>query len=279
MNNNLVTTFPKIENLYDAFIVDIWGVVYDGNNAFEGASEAINRVLNSQKKVIFLSNTPRPSDITKIKLIELGIEMDKARIYTSGDAVREQLKSWSDSIFSKLGRKFYHLGEERNQDILRNLDVTTAEIIEDADFILQTLYMDEDEDLSKYDDFLARSFKIGLPMICANPDTIVSHGDKKRYCAGTFAKKYSDLGGIVHYYGKPDQKVFDKISSLLIEEGIDKSKILMIGDTMETDIFGAHSSGLDSLLLLTGNGSAIAKNMELLKDYSFLPSWIAPKLV
>ncbi len=274
-NDNKITPFESVISQYDALLVDIWGVIYDGQDPYEGAIEAIKRIADD-KPIIFLSNTPRPAEIPRKKFTEWGVDTEKIKIYTSGDAVREQLKLWDDSVFSKLGKKLYHLGEEINKDILSELNVISVQEIEEANFVLLTIYMDEGEDLNQYNNILKKAKDLNLPVICANPDIEVSHGDKRRYCAGTFAKKYEDLGGIVHYYGKPDNKVFYKSLELFSTIGIyDKSKILMIGDTMETDIKGACSVGLDSLLVLTGNGAPISKNMTLLNNYSFKPTWIA----
>jgi HAD superfamily hydrolase (TIGR01459 family) len=277
--SDIITTLGDIERLYDAFIFDIWGVIYDGETPYEGSVEVVNKIINQSKPLFFLSNTPRPSEITKIKLSQFGINMDKAQVYTSGDSVREQLISWNDNIFKNLGKNLYHLGAERNEDILRDLDVKPVAQIEEADFVLLTIYLDEDEDLTKYNDILNKAFNLKLPVICANPDVTVAQGSKIRYTAGFFAKKYEELGGVVHYYGKPDNKVFDKVLSSLSELGItDKNKILMVGDTMETDIKGASMMGIKTLLLLTGNGVKIANNMEVLKNYPFGPSFIMNKL-
>ncbi len=271
-NSKQITSLKGIKNQYDAFIVDIWGVVYDGVNAYENVVDSLNEIINSEKPLLFLSNAPRPSNVTREKLIELGINMDRAKIYTSGDLCIEGLKSWDDEVFRNLGKKFYHLGEIRNKDILAGLNLVSEGNIETADFILLSIYVDEDEDLNQYDDLLAKAFSLKLPVVCPNPDKSVAHGDKRRYCAGYFAKKYQDLGGVVHYYGKPDRKIFDKAISIL---NINRDRILMIGDTMETDILGASDAGIDSLLVLTGNGGGIAANFDLLEEYSYNPTWIA----
>jgi HAD superfamily hydrolase (TIGR01459 family) len=271
-----MTGLKEIQHQYDAFIVDIWGVVYDGINAYKGVIDSLNSIINSDKPLLFLSNVPRPSDVTKQKLIELGLNMNKAKIYSSGDLCIEQLKIWNHKDLINLGKKFYHLGEARNKDILSGLDLSSEDDIKDVDFILLTVYVDEDENLNQYDELLAEAHSLKLPIICANPDISVLHGNKKRYCAGYFAKKYQELGGVVYYYGKPDNKIFNKAFSILANNrDLDKKKILMIGDTMETDIFGANNSGIDSLLVLTGNGKDIAENFDLLDGYDYKPSWIA----
>ena len=182
MKNTIqITTLDDILEKYDAFIIDIWGVIYDGVDPYPGSIEAINKLIAHNKSVTFLSNTPRPSDITNKKLSQWGINMDKASVYTSGDAVREQLQIWEDPIFRNLGKKFYHLGEERNKDILSGLNVSSVKTIEEADFILLTIYLDEGEDMEQYDPIFRKAKELNLPAICANPDIKVTNGDSIRY--------------------------------------------------------------------------------------------------
>ncbi|KKB96864.1 hypothetical protein SZ25_00033, partial [Candidatus Arcanobacter lacustris] len=140
-NSKQITSLKEIKNQYDAFIVDIWGVVYDGVNAYDGVVDSLNEIINSEKPLLFLSNAPRPSNVTREKLIELGINMDRAKIYTSGDLCIEGLKSWDDEVFRNLGKKFYHLGEVRNKDILAGLNLVSEGNIETADFILLSIYL------------------------------------------------------------------------------------------------------------------------------------------
>jgi HAD superfamily hydrolase (TIGR01459 family) len=151
-------------------------------------------------------------------------------------------------------KKLYYLGAKRNTDILAGLTVSTTENLDGADFVLLTAYMDEGEDLHQYDDFLKKAQSLKLPFICANPDKEISNGPKLRYCAGVIAEKYEKLGGTVYYYGKPHPAIYETAQQILKEQGIiDKSKLLMIGDTLETDILGARNVGIDSALVLEGN--------------------------
>ncbi len=266
MNEIKKLPFQDIIKFYDAIIFDIWGVIYDGIAPYEGAIEVINNILHSNKKVVFLSNNPRPYDFNLNNFKKWGIDISKVNIYTSGDAVREQLLSWNNPVLNKLGKKLYHLGAERNTDILSGLQVQVTENLEEANFILLTAYCDEGEDFNKYDALFQKALELKIPAICANPDFYAQQGMFLRKCAGAFGKKFEDMGGIVHYYGKPDVKVFKKVIDAYFQD-IPKQKILMVGDTLETDILGANKVGIDSVLLLTGNGKNFT-NENLIK-----PSW------
>ena len=51
----------EISNNYDTFIIDLWGVVHNGIKLNSKAMEVIKNLKINSKKVVFLSNAPRPS--------------------------------------------------------------------------------------------------------------------------------------------------------------------------------------------------------------------------
>lgn len=274
---------------YDAFIFDLWGVVHNGYEPYPGVLAFLETLTRLNKAIIFVSNAPRPAPILIQKLTSFGINVTPDMMLTSGDLVREQLQTFSDPVFKKLGRKFYHLGANRNQDILAGLSVKVVNDLNNADFVLLTAFMDIGEDLNQYDDFLKSIVSLKLPVICANPDKEIMNGDKVRYCAGVLAEKIENLGGIVHYYGKPYIAVFNEAIKRFHTKNIfAKNRILMIGDTLETDILGAKNAGIDSAIVLTGNmGLLMARHAEdstpsdewlsnLFKRYGVNPKWVIP---
>lgn len=288
----------QIENInalidrYQGFLIDLWGVVYDGAHAYPGVVEGLNTLINRGKKIIFLSNAPRPGQLMVEKLVQFGIKVSSDMVLTSGDAVRHQLSYFEDPFFEQHGRCFYHLGAERNTDILSGLSVNATDSLEKANFVLLTLYRDEGEDLQPFHEFFKKALDHNLPMLCANPDKIIPNGAKRRFCAGVFAEQYESMGGKVHYYGKPHPNVYELCFKRFQEWGIlDKSQIVMIGDTLETDILGANRMGIDSALVLTGNmrlllntdkvGEAerqLKRHLQGLSNAYLTPSWLLQKL-
>jgi ribonucleotide monophosphatase NagD (HAD superfamily) len=56
-------------------------------------------------------------------------------------------------------------------------------------------------------------------------------------------------------FGKPDSQIFMFAWEYIIQQnpGMTKKDILMVGDTLHTDILGGNKFGLDTVLVLTGN--------------------------
>ena len=46
---------------YDTFVIDLWGVMHNGVVLNPKAIEAVDQLKKSLKKIVFLSNAPRPS--------------------------------------------------------------------------------------------------------------------------------------------------------------------------------------------------------------------------
>lgn len=271
--------FNSLAEHYEGFILDVWGVIHNGFKAYPEVVESINHLIELKKPIIFMSNAPRPGSVTIKKLLELGIQAKPSMILTSGDIVREELKP---------KQRFYHLGAERNQDLLAGIPVSVVDTLIDADFLLLTAYLDEGEDLNQYDDLLKQGVSLNIPAICANPDKIVINGNQNRYCSGIFAEKYERMGGKVYYYGKPYAKIYERALKQFKEQGInDKHQIIMIGDTLDTDILGANIAGIDSGLVLTGNMETLLSEKNEIKvrskaevlqrifeEYEIAPTWV-----
>ena len=236
---------------YDLFLFDLWGVVVENEKLYPGVVESINSIL-AQKQGLFVSNVPRPAFVMQEKLARWGLNATEEMIITSGDITRELITE--EAI--KLGKDkltIYHLGSDKNDDILRKLNHTITEDYTKADVLLLTLYRDENQNIREFDNLLKNVAKQpNLLKICANPDISIPKGNIIRYCAGYFARIIEEHGGTVVYTGKPKEVIYQHIFKRSAGV-VPKNRILMIGDTFETDILGAQKVGIDSALVLTGN--------------------------
>ena len=51
----------KIALFYETFVIDLWGVMHDGIKLYPNAAKAVEHLISMKKKIVFLSNAPRPS--------------------------------------------------------------------------------------------------------------------------------------------------------------------------------------------------------------------------
>jgi len=51
----------EVFDVYDTFVIDLWGVMHNGLKLNDRAIEAVSQLRIKSKKIVFLSNAPRPS--------------------------------------------------------------------------------------------------------------------------------------------------------------------------------------------------------------------------
>jgi HAD superfamily hydrolase (TIGR01459 family) len=146
------------------------------------------------------------------------------------------------------------LGPDRDKNLFINLGLKKTPL-NNADFVVCTGVNNNKDNLNKYFRILKKIKKRNLKMICANPDLIVHRGDRTEYCAGSIAKLYEKMGGTVKYFGKPYKNFYEYIYEIIkkkYRKNINKNKILVIGDNLNTDILGANNFKVKNLFIAGG---------------------------
>ncbi len=236
---------------YDAFIVDLWGVMHDGVTAFPEAVAALEAMKAAGKRSVILSNAPRRADVVTARNAELGIAADLAHaVLSSGEDAWHHLNSRPDAWYETLGRSCYHLGPARDHGMREGLDLDFVDKLGEAEFILNTGNLDTTDTVETYRDFLEDALARKLPMVCANPDLEVIRGGKREICAGALAQAYEQRGGTVRWHGKPHPEVYRSCFALLPD--VEPKRIAAIGDSLRTDVAGAAAAGIDSIFVAGG---------------------------
>ena len=157
--------------------------------------------------------------------------------------------------------------------------------LEAANFILNTGYESFTQLPVAVMARLKKAIERQLPMLCVNPDIeVVRQSGQRILCAGHLAKSYEALGGEVVYVGKPHPLVYEHC--LAHFSAVPKERILAVGDSLSTDIKGANSAGLDSLLITGGIlkqrlGEAVEPVAveTLCRERGVLPGYVLPEFV
>lgn len=231
---------------YDGFILDLWGVLHDGQHPMPGAPEALAHLRAAGKRIVILSNAPRRATAVIRRITEIGIAPGLYdALLSSGEATWHWLAAGHAP-----GRRLYPIMAARDATMLEGLALQRVEDIGAADFILNTGVESASDRVEDFEAVLAAGAARGLLMVCANPDLMVIHAGKPEICAGAVALRYEALGGKVQYFGKPHAAIYETCLDLL---GIaDRGRILAVGDSLRTDIAGARAAGIASLLVLGG---------------------------
>jgi HAD superfamily hydrolase (TIGR01459 family) len=251
----MTSPLPSISGLadlavrYDAVLSDVWGVVHNGVEAFPSAVQALAEFRKAGGKVVFITNAPRPSGPIIEMLDRLGVHRDAYdAIVSSGDATRAMIAKYS-------GRAIHHVGPATEDDALyEGLGVRRAGA-DEAEVVVVTDLDTDDDTPEMYRERARHWLSRKLPMICANPDRVVEHGDKIIYCGGALGDLYAAMGGMVLMAGKPYQPIYEeafRLAEVAAGRPLDKDRVLAIGDSVRTDATGAAQFGID-LLFVTGS--------------------------
>lgn len=246
------TGFAALAERYDGFILDLWGVIHDGVNAFPHAVECLARLRDAGKRTLLLSNVPRPNEPARELMRRMGIPDDMyTDILTSGEAVRRALTDPPDLWWAELGPRLFHLGPERDRGVFDGLALDEAASPADASFVLNTGPDDHRNptELAEFEPLLQECARHRLPMICANPDLQVIRGGVRVLCAGALAQRYRELDGDVRSLGKPDAAIYQPVLQRL---GLPPDRVLAVGDALHTDVAGAAGVEIDACWVLSG---------------------------
>ncbi|MFT6077767.1 MAG: HAD superfamily hydrolase (TIGR01459 family) [Myxococcota bacterium] len=239
---------------YDYFILDIWGVLHDGTHVYDEVIEQLEYLRSLNKKICLLSNAPRRAQKVVNLLENLGIGRNLYDyILTSGEA------TYSSLFDSNNSQNYYYIGPEKDVDLLHGLGCNLVPDAKDANFAIVTGFDDGNYDISTKIPQLKTALENNLSLICSNPDLIViKKSGEELLCAGIIAEEYKKMGGKVTYFGKPHQLVYEQVFKLF--SNADKSRILAVGDGLETDILGANKNQIDSALI---GGGILANKLNI----------------
>ena len=178
----------EIAKSYDTYIIDLWGVMHNGIKLNSSAIQVAENLYRLKKKIVFLSNAPRPSD--KVRNFLKNLDMNEKflkNVITSGEAAMLSINK------NEYGKLFFHLGPSRDNSVFYNIKENKTDL-KSCDFILCTGLFDEHvEDLDYYKLLLLKTQfqKINLHKSRFNS----SPGAKEEFCAGKIAEIFEKLGG------------------------------------------------------------------------------------
>ncbi|MCI0752464.1 TIGR01459 family HAD-type hydrolase [Teichococcus vastitatis] len=249
---NILESVAPLADSHDGFILDIWGVLHDGEKPYPGVPEALRELRARGKRIVLLSNAPRRAWTVAEALAAMGLPAPLFDgIVTSGEVAWTLLRDRTHPFFAKLGNRAFHIGPERDLSVIEGLDIRVTRDPAEAEFVLNTGPDLEHgrQSTAPYQAMLEGAAAKRLPMVCTNPDRAVMVAGQRLICAGAFADVYMGLGGEVMEIGKPDPMVYETVLATL---GLPPSRIAAVGDTPHTDLAGAAAVGVDAIWALTG---------------------------
>ena len=251
----------KIKNT-KLFIFDMDGTIYLGDELIEGVLDLLKTLDEEDINYIFLTNnSSKNSEDYKNKLKRFGIEVDINRIVNAGEVTASYIKQ----IKNPEENNVYVVGTNSLEKVFKDYGFN---IIKDRDKKVDYLVVGFDTSLN-YKKLWDAHYLInrGVKYYATNPDKVcpLEGGKSMPDCGAIISLLKTSTGKEPTVIGKPSQLIVKYISE---QYSIDKKHISMVGDRLYTDIKMANNSGINSILVLTGETKKEdLKNAEIKPNY------------
>lgn len=226
------------------FLLDMDGTIYLGNELIEGSIDFLNKLKDTGRDYLFLTNNAsRNKDLYVEKLKNLNIDVDREKIFTSGEATTIFLKK------QKPNARIFLLGTEAlEEEFLREGFILEKERDQNIDFVV--LSFDTTLTYEKVwtaCDYLSK----GIDYVATHPDfnCPLPEGKFMPDAGAIAAMIEASTGRIPKVIGKPNKETVD---SIIEKYGFSKDEIIMVGDRLYTDIKMGEISNISTALVLSG---------------------------
>jgi len=231
---------------YRAFLVDLDGVLIRGQEPLPGAAEALQRLKELGRVIVFSNNSTRSRRAFAERLTQLGLALTPEEIVNSAYIAAQHLRELAEAGAGAGSAQVYVIGEE---GLREELELAGHRLVppEEAEFLVVGL--DRALTYEKLAGAL-RALLRGARFIATNVDPTLP-------APGGLLPGAGAIVGAIQGMGFPPEVVVGKPSIIafkvaLATAGVSPEECLVIGDRLETDILGANRAGLDSVLVLTG---------------------------
>ncbi|MEO5376715.1 MAG: TIGR01459 family HAD-type hydrolase [Magnetococcus sp. DMHC-6] len=264
-----IDRFLELASEYDLILLDAFGVLNRGSTAIPGAAETIATLRGRGQAYLVVSNNASQSPARlEENLRQMGFDFQLDQIISSGMATPVFIEA---SVYR--GLPYFLVGSQESLEayaptperlVVNGPDATLDRLLE-ASFILFCSDRDYYGTLqqSQLDSLLERVQK---PILLANPDLVTpSKTDGLSVVAGYTATLLAQRFGLeVVGIGKP----FSPIFALALKKfpDISPERVLMVGDTLDTDILGGAAMGFATCLTLSGVYANQEDHLEALCD-------------
>ena len=233
---------PRIRP-YDHVLLDLDGCLWVGDDACDGAVDAVAALREAGAQVLFLTNDVRhaPEDFVR-KLWRLGFQASLAEVVTAGAALQFHLSGRQSSSAFVIGSDALveHVAAAGLRVLNRTPFATRADVV-----------VVGAHDHFAYDELRIATQAVlrGAQLVAATRDPTFPMPDGAWPGTGAILAAVETASGhkADAIVGKPEPAMYEAA-----RDRLGAGRALAVGDRLDADVLGAKRAGLDSALVLTG---------------------------
>ncbi|WP_425101119.1 HAD-IIA family hydrolase [Tropicibacter sp. S64] len=241
-----VETLADVADRYDAFLLDAFGVLNIGETAIEGVAGRIADLRAAGKQVLIVSNAAGfPHAALMEKYARLGYDFAPEEVITSRRTLLEGLKGRGGTRWGLMATRSTGLRDLEGLDLVY-LEEDPAPYAQVEGFLLvgSAAWTEGRQALLE-----AAIAERPRPVLVGNPDIVAPRESGFSTEPGHYAHRLADRTGITpEFFGKPFANIYD-LAFARLNPLPPRDRILMVGDSLHTDILGAQTAGVHSALV------------------------------
>jgi len=273
-----ISGLVDIVDKFDVAVLDSFGVLNVGEGAIPGVAGTVEALRQSGKHIIVLTNgatLDQPGAVAKVQ--GFGFDIDSEDVISSRSALKFGLQFFDSHMLwgiiapahancQTLDIEFEYLGD-------------SPETYSKADgFILLSTHDSQPRHHRFLQDALAAKMR---PVLVGNPDLVAPRGSYMSTEPGYFAWMLHEATGVEpQNFGKPHQQVFEQAKQRIrqVLGKIDPARVLMVGDSLHTDILGGAAAGFTTVLTTQDGFFAGAHPHEYFEACGIRPNYMLPRI-
>lgn len=258
---------------FDLILLDAYGVLNVGETPIPGAARRIAALRAQGKRVMVVSNSAGyPKRRMMQRYARLGFDFAPEEVVTSREALLARLETEPPRRWGVM------LAPEPGDVELDRFDILgLGDQRADYDRAEGFLLVGSDGWTEHRQSLLEASLRaVPRPVLVGNPDLVAPREDGLTREPGHFAHRLVDEAAVTpEFVGKPFREVFEIALARCASE---PSRVLMVGDTLHTDILGGAHMGL-ATALVTADGSLAGLDVgEAIERSGIVPDFVMDRI-
>jgi HAD superfamily hydrolase (TIGR01457 family) len=232
----------KVLDQFETLLLDLDGVIYEGNRAIVDAVESISELRAKGIQIGYVTNNAsRTSEAIAEQLRAFGLELKAEDVITSAQAGAGLLKQ-----IVPAGSKVMVVGGE---GLRSNVSLAGFQVVESSKDLPAAVIQGFDPSVG-WKQLAEASYAIqnGAKWVATNQDWTIPREEGLAPGNGTLVSAvHTAVGQLPVVAGKPEKAIFETALSRF-----GSSSAVYVGDRLDTDVLGANRAGIGSALVMTG---------------------------